>query len=258
MHRVTYAAKSDSSYEKTYEGTLKIEGQAVGKPINFNGNFRLDDTQLDRQRDNGEEGRRIRAALEIDNNNQPTKIDFLAKRSNKENRIQLSLCKDSSGQCHIGNIQFKHLHEENGNLDYELRITADNVVGGANKETNGIVFQSRLDRASRQFEHVVKLIIGEEKSEQIGYRLYCNPNDKEIGSEILLPARIIALVATGDKTSNGGYNAEIAFYIDKTKKADRKISLLLNIGEKAKTDDNASGRTLEVILRHPDIAKVCT
>lgn len=216
----------------------------------------MDDTKLDKQRDNGEEGRRVRASLELVSDNNPVKLNLLAKRSNKENRLQLSLCKDSDGECRIGNVQFKHLRSEDGSLDYELRVTVDKEVGGTGKETNGIVFQSRLDRSTRQFEHLVKLIINEEKTEQIGYRLYCSPDAKEIGGEILLPARVIALVVTGDKTSGGGYNSEIAFYIDKTKKADRKISLLLNIGERATSDDNARTRTLEAILRHPDLGKV--
>lgn len=252
---MTYAAHTESSTARSFEGTLKVEGQAVGKPIDFTGNFRLDDTKLERARD-GEEGRSIKAALELTADNKPTKVKMLAKRSDKENHLQFSLCKDSDTNCRIGNIQLKHFHEDNGNLDYELRVTSEQLAGGASKETNGVVFQSKINRAQKYFEHVGKLIINEEKAEQVGYRIYCNPGGKEVGSEILLPTRVIALVLSGNRAGTGAYDGELAFFIDKTKNANRKISLLLTIGEVTKTTDNASGRSVEIVFKHPDLSKV--
>ncbi|ODN00144.1 Apolipophorin, partial [Orchesella cincta] len=251
---LTYGTKDESNYERSYDGTLKVEGQAVGKPLDVSGKFRLEDTTLDRQRDNGEEGRRIRANVEITTaGGEPMKLNVLAKRSNKENRLQLSLCKSGDNDCKVGDVHLKHTHSD-GNLDYELRVVSEQVTGNS-KETNGIVLQTRLDSTSRQFEHIAKLIINSEKQEQIGYRLYRNPTESEIGGEILLPARVIALVATSNKQSSGAYDAELAFYIDKTKNANRKISLVLSSSAPLRTTDNARSRQIELVLKHPDLSK---
>ncbi|CAL8089591.1 unnamed protein product [Orchesella dallaii] len=252
---LTYGAKDESNYERSYDGTLKVEGQAVGKPVDLSGKFRLEDTTLDRQRDNGEEGRRIRANVEIiTDGGEPMKLNVLAKRSNKENRLQLSLCKSGDSQCRVGDVHLRHTHGSDGNLDYELRIVSEQI-SGSNKETNGVVLQTRLDTSSKQFEHIAKLIINEEKAEQIGYRLYRNPTDSEAGAEILLPARVIALVATSNKESSGAYEGELAFYVDKTKNADRKISLVVTSSAPTKAADNARSREVEITLKHPDLSK---
>lgn len=242
-----------SGMQKTYEASLKMKGELKnGLALDFDGTVQLEDNKLDRQRGDNEDGRQLRASLEIVRQGAPIKASAVAKTSNQEKRFQVSFCERGDDGCRNGDIHLRHQYESNGDLEYVLRVVAEAVDNGQ-KSVTGVNFRTARSEGGSQFEHTAKLIFKED-SEQVGWRLYRKDNN-EVGAEILLPERVIAAVLVSQNPRAFDYNLDLSFYIDKTRTPNRKISLILNTAQQPKTADKASARNTEVIFRHPDLGK---
>lgn len=242
-----------SGLQKTYEGSLKIKGELKnGLAVDFDGKIQLEDNTLDRQRGDNEDGRQLRASLEIVRQGAPIKAFAVAKTSNEEKRVQVSFCKRGDDGCKNGDIHLRHQHESNGDLEYALKVVAE-IVDNGQKSVTGVNFRTAKSEGGRQFEHTAKLIL-KENTEQIGYRLY-RKDENEVGAEVLLPERVIAAVLISEHPRALDWNLDLSFYIDKTRTPDRKVSLILNTAHQPKTADKATARNTEVIFRHPDVGK---
>jgi nitrogen fixation protein FixH len=204
---------------------------------------------MDRQRGDNEDGRQLRGSFEAGRTGTPIKGSAVLKTSDKEKRVQLSLCNEAKGKCRSGDAHFKHEHEENGDLEYSLRIVEESNISGQ-KSIHGVSIRTSKADNGRQMDHTVKLILNHQDSETVGYRLY-KKDGHEVGAEVLLPERVIATVLDYKKAGPSDCNMDLSFYIDKTRQPNRKISLIFN------TDSHKShfGRDMEVIFRHPDIEK---
>jgi hypothetical protein len=247
-----YARKEErSGLQKSYEGSLTVKSEMKGvlSLFNFDGKFHVEDNKLDRQRDS-EEGRQVRATFEITKDGTPIKATAVAKSSDKEKRFQVSLCKNNDAVCQNGDVHFRHQHESNGDLEYALKIVAESVENGS-KSVRGL--NIRTTKSHDKMEHTTKLIMKGDQDETVGYRVY--KQGSELGSEILLPERVIALVLVGESPTDGTCTGSLSFYVDKTRQPERKISLVFSSAKESRMVQSGYARNFDLSFKHPDLGK---
>lgn len=248
-----YARKEGRSGQKTYEGSVVMKSQMKGflSLFNFDGKFTLEDSRLERATDN-EEGRQIRADFELKKDGNPIVAHAVAKTSDKEKRVELSLCKNGNAVCRNADLHFRHQHESNGDLEYSLKLVAESKEAEA-KTVRGLNIKTTKTDGGLKVEHTTMLILSGDREETVGYRLYRDSN--EVGTEILLPQRVIALVLVGTNPTPGKVTGDISFYVDKTKQPERKISLVFSSAKENKSMRTAYARNVEITFKHPDLEK---